>query len=170
MELAITFLAVVLINVLGTLKTVFLVQKQYKVLYLVLFIDSMLFVLVMGKVLGGDGIVWAVLYALGRVLGASIANIVDNRLALGKVLIGVFISNVSKARAIRDLLGKKGYSVNMVEVEGYMGIKRYKLEVMIARKEIESAYKILETQGYDRPTLAVQDLGHIAGKINVYSR
>lgn len=161
-----TFLAIVVMNILGTLRTVFLVKKRFMELHLTMFIDSMLFVFSMNQVISGGGLRWAVIYAVGRFTGVLIANMIDNWLAYGVEHYEISFSNEAKARKVRDVLGDHGYSVNLTFMEGYRGIARVKLEVQSPRKLSGKLNQLLLEEGLDDPTVVIHDLSKVGGKIS----
>ena len=63
------FLVTAFTNVLGTLKTILMSKKIMNPVYLLVFIDAMIFAKIVSQVTSSEGILFTVAYALGRTVG-----------------------------------------------------------------------------------------------------
>lgn len=154
-------------NTLGTLKTIFSTKKFLRPLYIVTFVDAIIFATIMKQIATGNGYYFIFAFALGKVLGALLGDFIDGKLALGILEVDVFVTNKQKMKDISDTLRNIGYSVNTYISYGALGLKRYKIEVAILRKEIPVLEKILDKHGYKNPTLKIKDINNVHGKITI---
>ena len=60
------FLITAFTNVLSTLKTMFISKKIMNPVYVLVFVDAIIFAATVGKVANGDGIQFTIAYALSR--------------------------------------------------------------------------------------------------------
>ena len=70
---------------------------------------------------------------------------------------------------LAENLREEGYTVNNYSVSGNNGNKRYKVEVVINRKEFRVLEDIIEECGINTPTLKVKNLSKVDGKITTTS-
>lgn len=159
------FLVTVFANILGTLKNILLAKKIMNPVYLLVFADAIIFATVIGKVANSEGIVYAVVYALGRTLGVLIGGKIEERLALGILEVDVFFNNKDKMIQIAEKLREEGYTVNNFLARGNNGDRRYKVEVVIKRKEFKILESIMDECGVTNPTLKIKNLNKVEGKI-----
>ena len=75
---------------LGNLKTTFLAQKAIKPVYVTTFIDAIVFVYAFKLVTSSNGYGYILSYALGKLLGVFLANIIEKTLAIGQLEIEVY--------------------------------------------------------------------------------
>lgn len=167
LTLFILFLVTAFTNILATLKSILLAKNIMNPVYFLVFIDAIIFATVLGKVTNSNGIHFAVAYALGKTLGVLIGGKIEERLALGILEVDVFLSNKTKMIEIAEKLRKEGYTVNNFLARGNNGSRRYKVEVIIRRKEIKVLEEIMEESGVTDPTLKIKSLNKVEGKITV---
>ncbi|MCF6460325.1 DUF5698 domain-containing protein [Clostridium sp. Cult3] len=168
-SLAGLFLITAFTNVLSTLKTMFISKKIMNPVYILVFVDAIIFATIVGKVTSGDGIQFTIAYALGRSMGVFIGNKLEDRLALGILEVDVFLNHKYKMIELAENLREEGYTVNNYSVSGNNGNKRYKVEVVINRKEFRILEDIIEECGINTPTLKVKNLSKVDGKITTTS-
>jgi uncharacterized protein YebE (UPF0316 family) len=155
-------------NTLGTLKNIFTAKKFVKPLYIITFIDAIIFATVIKQVSNSsNGVYFITAYAIGKVLGAYIANKLEDKLALGISEVDIFVNNKDKMKQIADEIRDKGYTVNTYISYGKFGIKRYVIEVTILRKELYILKEILTKHGYEKPTLKIKEVNNYKGKISL---
>lgn len=159
------FLVTALTNILATLKSILLAKNIMNPVYLLVFIDAIIFATVLGKVTSSEGFHFAVAYALGKTLGVFIGGKIEERLALGILEVDVFLSNKDKMVKIAEKLRKEGYTVNNFLARGNNGGRRYKVEVVIRRKEFKVLKDIMYEYGVIDPTLKIKNLNKVEGKI-----
>lgn len=159
------FLITAFTNILGTLKTILISKKIMNPVYILVFIDAIIFASVVSKVSSSNGFRFTIAYALGRTTGVFIGNKIEERLALGILEVDVFLNNKDTMIELAEKLRTVGYTVNNYVGSGIHGDKRYKVEVVIKRRE----FKVLEEKMYEcgiiDPTLKVKNLSKVNGKI-----
>lgn len=159
------FVITVFTNILSTLKTILVSKKIMNPVYIIVFVDAIIFATVVTKVTSSDGFQFTVAYALGRSVGVFIGNKLEEKLALGILEVDLFLNNKNKMIGIAEELRKVGYTVNNYPASGNNGDKRYKIEVVIKRKEFEIFEKIICKYGVNNPTLKIKNLSKVDGKI-----
>ncbi|MFZ7102941.1 MAG: DUF5698 domain-containing protein [Peptococcaceae bacterium] len=165
LTLAGLFLITAFTNILATLKTILISKKIMNPVYILVFMDAVIFAAIVSKVTSSDGAHFIVAYALGKTLGVFIGNKIEEKLALGILEVDVFLSNKDKMIKIAKQLRKEGYTVNDYLARGYNGAKRYKIEVVIKRNELKVLEDIMAEYGVNNPTLKIKNLSKINGKI-----
>jgi len=159
------FLITSFTNVLATLKTILISKKIMNPVYILAFIDAMIFATVVSKVSNSEGLHFTIAYALGRTLGVFIGSKIEERMALGVLEIDVFLNNKNKMIDVAEKLREEGYTVNNFLARGHNGDKRYKIEVVIKRNEYSVFENILDQCGVTDPTLKIKNLSKVSGKI-----
>lgn len=160
------FLVTAFTNVLGTLKTILMSKKIMNPVYLLVFVDAMIFAKIVSQVTSSEGILFTVAYALGRTVGVYIGGKIEDRMALGILEVDLILSDKDKVEKIAKRLRQTGYTVNNFLVGGNNEEKRYQIEVIIKRKEFKILEDIIEEYGVINPTLKVKTLNKIDGKIS----
>ncbi|MGO1371876.1 MAG: DUF5698 domain-containing protein [Senegalia sp. (in: firmicutes)] len=164
------FLVTAFTNILATLKTILLAKNIMNPVYLLVFVDAIIFATVLGKVTSSEGISYAIAYALGRTLGVFIGGKIEGKLALGILEVDLFLNNKNKMIELAQKLRDEGYTVNNFLASGNNGNKRYKLEVVIKRKEISTLESIMDECNIKDPTLKIKNLSKVEGKITTTKR
>jgi uncharacterized protein YebE (UPF0316 family) len=159
------FLVTALTNILATLKSILMSKKIMNPVYLLVFADAMIFATVVSKVTSSKGLHFAFAYALGKTLGVFIGSKIEERLALGILEVDIFFNNKNKMIEIAEKLREEGYTVNNFLAHGNNGDRRYKVEVVIKRKEFKILEDIMEQCDVINPTLKVKNLNRVEGKI-----
>ncbi len=159
------FLITALTNILATLRTILTSKNIMNPVYILSFADAIIFAVTISKVSSSDGLQYTIAYALGRTLGVYIGNKLEEKLALGILEVDVFLNNKDKMIQVAEELRKEGYTVNNFLARGNNGERRYKIEIVIRRKEFKILGEILNDCGVSDPTLKVKSLNSITGKI-----
>lgn len=159
------FLITALTNILATLKTMLISKKIMNPVYLLVFVDAMIFATVVSNLTSSKGIHFTVAYALGRTVGVFIGGKLEERLALGILEVDLFLTNKNKMIKIAEKLREEGYTVNNFLARGNNGDIRYKVEVVIKRNEFKVFEDILDECGVRNPTLKIKNLSKVEGKI-----
>ncbi|WP_084053478.1 DUF5698 domain-containing protein [Desulfonispora thiosulfatigenes] len=159
------FLITSFTNILATLKTMLISKKIMNPVYFVVFLDALIFATVVTKVTSSVGFHYTVAYGLGRTAGVYIGSKLEERLALGILEVDIFFNNKSKMTSVAESLREEGYTVNNYLASGYHEDVRYKVEVVIKRKEFKVLEKILDECGVQNPTLKIKNLSKVEGKI-----
>lgn len=154
-------------NTFGTLKTIFSTKRFIKPLYLVTFVDAIIFATIMKQIASGNGVYYILAFALGKVIGVYFADVVEGKMALGILEVNFYLNNKDKMVAIADTLREIGYSVNTVVAFGNQGVKRYRVEVTLLRKEVPVLEAVLSKHNYENPTLSIKEVAKVKGKISL---
>ena len=133
--------------------------------YLVVFVDALIFATVMTQITSSTGMHFTFAYAFGRALGVFIGGKLEDKLALGILEVDIFLTNKNKMVKLAEKLRKEGYTVNNFLARGNHGSRRYKVEVVIKRKEFRVLEDIMDTCGITDPTLKIKNLNKVYGKI-----
>ncbi|MDF2591672.1 MAG: hypothetical protein K0S75_1138 [Clostridia bacterium] len=159
------FLITALTNILATLRTILTSRNIMNPVYILSFADAVIFAATISKVSSADGLHYTISYALGRTLGVYIGNKLEEKLALGILEVDIFLSDKDKMIEVAEELRNGGYTVNNFLARGNNGDRRYKVEVVVKRKEFKILQGILNDCGVTEPTLKVKSLNSITGKI-----
>jgi uncharacterized protein YebE (UPF0316 family) len=154
-------------NTVGTLKTIFSTKRFIKPLYVVTFVDAIIFASIMKQLASGNGLYYILAFAIGKVIGVYFADILESKMALGILEVDFYLNNKQKMIDIADTLREIGYSVNTSVMFGNKGIKRYRIEVTMLRKEVPVLEVILRKHDYENPTLSVKEVRNVQGKISL---
>ncbi len=169
LAIASLFLVTVFANILATLKSILLAKKIMNPVYLLVFVDAVIFATVISKVASSEGLQFVIAYALGRTLGVFIGGKIEERLALGILEVDIFFNNKNKMIEVAEKLREVGYTVNNFLARGNNGNRRYKVEVVIRRKEFKILHNIMDECGVVNPTLKIKNLNKVEGKITTAS-
>lgn len=160
------FLITSFTNILATLKTIFVSKKIMRPVYLVVFLDAMIFATIVTKVTSSTGVHFTLAYAFGKTVGVFIGGKVEERLALGILEVDLFLNNKDKMIQIAELLREAGYTVNNFLTRGQNGDRGYKVEVVINRKEYAVLEDLMEECGIENPTLKIKNLSKVYGPMS----
>ncbi len=164
------FLITSLTNILATLKTMLISKKIMNPVYMIVFVDAMIFATVITKITSSEGgLHFTVVYALGRTFGVFIGGKLEGKMALGIIEVDIFFKNKDKMILIAENLRTVGYTVNNYVARGRDGERRYKIEVVLKRKEYKNLEGILDSCGVENPTLKIKNLSKVDGKITTSS-
>jgi uncharacterized protein YebE (UPF0316 family) len=105
---------------LGTLRTVFIVNDQRLIAWVIGFIEVLIWVVVVSKVVDdlSEKPVYAVCYALGFALGTYLGMTVERRLAVGEQVVRIFTHN---GRKLARIFRTAGFGVTLFDGEGMDG-------------------------------------------------
>jgi uncharacterized protein YebE (UPF0316 family) len=141
----IIFLARILDVSIATMRFMFLARGMKVHTALLGFIEAMTWIIIIGQVIRNlDNVMCYVAYAGGFAVGSYVGMIIEERLAVGKVILRVIVSE--PAAELIAALREKGLGVTDVKAEGakgdvrvlFMVAKRSNLKDMIA---VLNAYK-----------------------------
>lgn len=159
------FLITAFTNILATLKTIFMSKKIMNPVYILVFVDAIIFATIVSKVTSSDGMAFTIAFALGKSMGVFVGGKIEDRLALGILEVDIFLNDKEKVTQIAKKLRETGYTVNNYVVAGNNEEKRYQIEVVIKRKEFSTLEDIIREFGVINPTLKVKTLNKVDGKI-----
>jgi len=154
------------LNVFGTcmanLKTTFLAQKTIKPVYLITFIDALVFVYACKLIANSSGFEYILAFALGKISGVFIANKIENKLAIGLLEINVY-KHPKPGKLLADSLRDQGYSVTTTLGYGFEGKKRLILTTILPRKQFPDFRDIMEQDG--KMNMSVKPITKTYGKV-----
>jgi uncharacterized protein YebE (UPF0316 family) len=127
---------------IGTLRTILLVKGQRRIASVLGFFEVMIYLIVLGKVVGNiDKPVLILAYCLGYATGNIIGSRIEEKLSIGRLLAQVIVKDM------RDELVQKlrdaGFGVTIIEGEGMDG-KSYMLNIILDRKQVRKLYEIID--------------------------
>ncbi len=159
------FLITALTNVLATLKTMLMSKNIMNPVYILVFVDAMIFATIVSKVTSSNGLHFTIAFAFGKMVGVIIGGIIENKIALGIIEIDLFLNHKEKMVEVANKLRSVGYTVNNFRVQGNNEDTRYKVEVVIKRNEFHIFQDVLSKCDVNNPTLKVKNLSKVNGKI-----
>lgn len=153
-------------TILSTLRTIFIVKGISKPAYILTMIDSMLFMWGTKLVVSGDGFTFIIVFALGKLIGTWLGDVLEKKIAMGILQISINAKG-KKAIEIADLIRDMGYTVNTQKVYGMNGNERFEVSLFIKRKEKDSLIQKLSELGYKNLSMVILDVNNVDGKIKV---
>jgi len=166
LELLIIITIMAVANCLSTLKTIFVSKKFLQPVYLIVFVDAVIFAIVISKVVATEqGLYYVFAFALGKSMGVFLGGIVESKAALGLLETSVYFNDKIKMSSIADQLRSSGYSVNTVVAFGFSGRKRYVVETTLKRKDLKSFSSFVESQNGKEPTMVVKEINNVYGNL-----
>jgi len=159
------FIITSLMNVLTTLKTILISKKIMNPVYMVVFLDALIFASILTKVTSSEGLQYTLAYALGKSFGVFLGGKLDDKMALGILEVDIFLSNKEKRITASEALRTAGYTVNNYLARGLNGERRYKIEVVMKRREMPRFEEIMRDCEIDNPTMKIKSISKVAGKI-----
>ena len=137
------FLARILDVSMGTMRTILLVKGNRKIAAVLGFFEVMIFLLVLGNVVGNiNKPILIIAYCSGFAFGNIIGGKLEEKLSIGKVSAEVTLkgNNQEVIQALRD----EGFGVTIFEGMGLEG-KSYMLNVILERKQIKKFRHIISS-------------------------
>lgn len=169
--LLLELLGVVAINALsncvGTLKTIFVSKRYLKPAFIITFLDALIFATALKQIASGNGFEFVIAFGVGKVIGVIVANMIEDRMALGILEAELFLNDKERMMGVADSLRDQGYCVNTSVTYGYKGMKRYRIEVTLLRKEFSILESTLKEFEIKDPTMQVKDISDVRGKITI---
>ncbi len=166
LELLIIITIMAVANCLSTLKTIFVSKKFLQPVYLIVFVDAVIFAIVISKVVATEqGLYYVFAFALGKSMGVFLGGIVESKAALGLLETSVYFNDKIKMSSIADQLRSAGYSVNTVVAFGFSGRKRYVVETTLKRRDLKSFSSFVESQNGKEPTMVVKEINNVYGNL-----
>jgi len=162
-NLIIIFLLNAISNCLGTLKTLFISKQMIRPTYFVVFSDALLFSYTIKMVSDSSDISYILVFALGKVFGIFLADIIEKKMAIGLLEVSVYAGR-EKGKEIADFLRMKGYSVTTYIGYGMKGKGRLVINIIVKRKDYKKLNKIL-TEFNANITMSVTEIREVTGKL-----
>lgn len=164
LELLFVFILNVFGSTMKVLNTILISKKIMKPVYIIMFLDAIVFMLGIKLVTEGESFTLILAFAFGKVIGAYFANILEDRLALGILEVAIY-SSVVEAKQLADILREMGYGVTTVKGYGFNGKPRFEVNVTIQRKELKLLKNVLKQVGYEEAVMIIRELKSVSGKI-----
>jgi len=149
---------------LGNLKNVFLSQKAIKPVYITTFLDALIFAYAFKLVAGSSGYGYILTFAMGRIFGVYIADMIERKLAFGLLEIDVY-KHCEQGKILADTLREAGYSVTTTVGYGLEGKERLILNIILPRKQFPVLKEILEQDG--KVNMSIKTVSKTYGKVGV---
>jgi len=161
-DLGIIFGLNVFSTCMGNLKTTFLAQKTIKPVYLITFIDALVFVYAFKLIASSSGYGYILAFALGRISGVFLASKIEKKLAFGLLEINVY-KHPAPGKILADTLRDQGYSVTTTLGYGMGGKERLILTTILPRKQFPDFHGIMEQNG--KVNMSVKSITKTYGKV-----
>ncbi len=161
-ELALIFFSKIIEVSIGTMRVI-LISKGYKKPGSILgFFEVLLWVFVASTVISGmmDAPLKGIIYALGFAIGVYIGSMIENRLAVGKVMIHV-ITDDQSSQEIMQILRQAGHGVTSLDAHG-KDSDRIVLMVFANRKNKEVIMKLI-TNANDKALIVANEVSILQG-------
>lgn len=145
---------------LATIRTIFVVKGKKKLAFCVGFLEILIYLFAMDKVLGDMGdTIKVISYALGFATGNVVGISLEEKLAIGLITAQIFTGE--DVDDFADYLRHHGFGVTVIEGRGREGIK-YILQVVLDRKYLPKFQNTINE--YDsRAFVAVSDIKNVRG-------
>ncbi|MGL5641664.1 MAG: DUF2179 domain-containing protein [Paraclostridium sp.] len=145
---------------LATVRTIFVVKGKKKLAFCIGFLEILIYLFAMDKVLGDMGdIIKVISYALGFATGNVVGISLEEKLAIGLITAQIFTGE--DVDDFADYLRHHGFGVTVIEGRGREGIK-YILQVVLDRKYLQKFQNTINE--YDsRAFVAVSDIKNVRG-------
>ncbi len=127
---------------IGTMRTILLVKGQRRIASVLGFFEVMIYLIVLGKVVGNiDKPVLILAYCLGYATGNIIGSKIEERLSIGQLFAQVIVKESldTLVQSLRDA----GFGVTIFEGEGREG-RSYMLNIILDRKKVRKLYEIID--------------------------
>lgn len=147
---------------MGNLKTSFLAQKTIKPVYLITFIDALVFIYAFKLIAASSGYGYILAFALGRLSGVFVASRIEKKLAFGLLEIDIY-KHPAEGKLLADSLRELGYSVTTTLGYGMEGKERLVLTAILPRKQFPDFYALMEEDG--KVNMSVKTVTKTYGKI-----
>ena len=161
-ELAIIFVLNAISTSLGTLKTIFLSKQTIKPVYVTTFLDAMVFAYACKLMSTSTGFAFILAFALGRIAGVFIGNLIDKKIAIGLLEITVY-KHTGEGKVLADQLRASGYSVTTEMGYGIEGKHRLVLNIIVTRRDFPELKKLLFKSG--EVNMAIKNVTDVYGKV-----
>ncbi|MBN2300362.1 MAG: DUF2179 domain-containing protein [Acholeplasmataceae bacterium] len=161
-ELLLIFFAKIIEVSIGTMRII-LISKGYRKPGSILgFFEVLLWVFVASTVISGmlDAPLKGIIYALGFAIGVYIGSMIENRVAVGKVMIHVIASNDVASQIIK-VLRDSGHGVTSLDAHG-KDSDRTVLMVFANRKNKEIIMKLIERTN-DKALIVANEVSLVHG-------
>lgn len=129
---------------LDTIRVLFVVRGKRLLVWIIGFSEAVIFVVAISSVLSRmDNFIFVLAYGLGFATGNLVGMIIENRLAIGHILVTIISS--TRGSSITEKLRASGYAVTEISGRGKDGTV-FELHASVLRKDVDYVETIvLET-------------------------
>jgi uncharacterized protein YebE (UPF0316 family) len=162
LELLLIFFSKIIEVSMGTMRIILISKGYRKPGSILAFFEVLLWVFVASTVIMGiaDAPLKGIVYALGFALGVYIGSLLENRLAVGKILIHVITSNEQALKIILELRSH-GHGVTSLDAHG-KDSNRTVLMIFANRKNRQSIIDLIE-QTDPKALIVANEVNIVAG-------
>ena len=126
---------------LGTLRVIFVTRGKKYIAPILGFFEVFIWIVVISQLFNNsNNMICYIAYAGGYATGNFVGMLIEERIAIGMVLMRIFLSNSGKELA--EILNKNGYGVTLLRGEGSEGGVEI-LQVVVSRKLSSNIEKLL---------------------------
>jgi len=127
---------------MGTMRTILLVKGQRRIASILGFFEVMIYLIVLGKVVGNiNNPVLILAYCLGYAAGNIVGSKIEEKLSIGRVVAQVIVKDMLEE--LVESLRLAGFGVTIIEGEGKEG-KSYLLNIILNRKQVRKLNEIID--------------------------
>lgn len=164
-SILIIFFLNILSNFIGTLKTIFVSKQMGKYTYVVVFLDALIYSMVLKSFTSSSGFYSIMAFCFGKVVGSVLADFIEGKLALGLIEVQVYLGDEKLISNVQETCRLAGLSVTTHEGISATGKPRYYLLIQLARKDMKKLRLILNDYGVSEPTMVISEIRSVSGKI-----
>lgn len=145
---------------MATIRMIMVVRGKRLLSAVIGFIEAVIYVLAIGKVLDGmDNPMNVFVYALGFAAGNYVGVYLEEKMALGSIIVQVISEH--KIAELVEKLRDKGFGVTVIEGYGRNGI-RHLLNVTLQRKNLSKLYGVIDEHD-EKAFMTITDARAIRG-------
>jgi len=127
---------------MGTMRTILLVKGQRRIASILGFFEVMIYLIVLGKVVGNiDKPVLILAYCLGYAAGNIFGSKIEERLSIGRLVAQIIVKEMMEE--LVQSLREAGFGVTIFEGEGKEGMS-YMLNIILERKQVRKLNEIID--------------------------
>lgn len=165
-QLAMIFVLNAVSTSLGTLKAIFLSKQVIKPVYVTTFLDALIFAYAFKLIAESSGLLYILAFALGRIAGVFLANVIERKVAIGLLEITVY-KHPQEGIALADQLRAEGFSVTTMMGHGVEGKNRLLLNIISPRRDFSELKELLFING--KVNMSIKDVTKVSGKLGYRS-
>jgi len=145
---------------MATVRTLFIVKGKRFQAAVIGFFEVIVYILALSSVVGKlNNPLNLLAYALGFATGNYVGSYIEERIALGNLLVQIVPSTNQEEMVLK--LRESGFGVTVIEACGREGM-RYILNVLIKRKDLCRLYEIVDALD-EKPFITILDARSIKG-------
>ncbi len=129
----------------GTLRIIFVSKGNKRIAPLLGFLEVLAWIIVIGEIMkSANNFACYIGYALGFAAGNYIGMLIEEKLAMGNLIVRVIVDE--NQRALKDVLLQKGYGMTIVPAYGAMGHPVDILFMAIHRSTLNEVLEIIKSK------------------------